>query len=459
MTAMLSNRDWFRVHSFTGVVTGLMLFLICFSGTWAVVSHELDWLANPDLRVQPGETRASWGELVDAVQAEYPEAEILWVRAPLYPVSTATALVDIDGGAMTKIHLDPYTAEVTGRSSFVDFQRFIRNFHMNLFSLGGFGIYLVSAFSVTLLVSLVAAMMFYRRWWTRFFRFRTGSGRVLLSESHKTAGLWSLWFLAVMAVTGIWYLFEIARLDFMDGKFSHAGFGASAIHEVPAPVVAEGAERLPLDALIERIRQARPDLEIKMVGPGISHAGAMYVEGDAGHVLVRSRANFVHVDASDGRTLYSQDVSDLPLYWRWSETADPLHFGDFGGLWSKAIWFVFGLALCGLILTGTWLHASRLAASRGGQARHRWPGTWAALVVTLLVLGASVHAGFDQACEVYGPTVDGVRQLPELTRGVQGLIVGWTVIMVSLILLWIALLWRPFRLVPTPRKAKQAAGA
>lgn len=458
MTALLSNRTWFRVHSFTGVITGLMLFVICFSGTWAVISHELDWLANPALRVQPGETRASWGELAQAVETTHPGAEILWLRAPMYSASTALVLVDLEGQGLVKIHVNPYTAEVTGQSSFIDFQRFIRNFHMNLFGLGGFGLYLVSAFSITLLVSLVAALFFYRRWWRRFFRFRTGTARVLLSESHKTAGLWSLWFLAVMATTGIWYLAEAARLDFVDGKFSHAGIGPSAVHAVPEPAAAPDAQGLPLDTLVAHIRQARPELDVRMVGPGISHPGALYAEGNANHVLVRSRANFVHVDAANGRILYNQDASRLPVYWRWSETADPLHFGDFGGLWSKAIWFVFGLVLCGLIFTGTWLHASRLAASNGGQARHRWPGTWAALIVTLLVLAASVHAGFDQAREAYGPTIDGVRKLPALTTGARGLIVGWIVISMSLIFLWIALLWRPLRRAPIQPKFNRAFG-
>jgi len=440
---MPANRDWFRIHSFTGVITGLMLFVICFSGTFAVVSHELDWLANPELRVQPLERRATWGELAETVENEFSDADFYSISAPLYPVSTATAEIESEHLGLTRVHLNPYTAEVTGRSSFVDFHRFIRNFHMNLFQIGGIGLYLVTLFSITLLVSLTAALLFYRRWWRRFFRFRTGNGRVLLSESHKTAGLWSLWFVALMAVTGIWYLIEAARLDFFDGKFSHAGIGPTAVNAVPAPAASPGTDRLPLDTLIERIRTARPGLDIRMVGPGISHPGALYVEGDAGHVLVRSRANFVHVDAGNGRILYNQDASRLPLYWRLSETADPLHFGDFGGLWSKSFWFVFGLVLCGLIFTGTWLHASRLATSRGGEARHRWPATWAAVTVTVVVLVASVQAGFDQAREAYGPVVDGVKQLPALTPGARALIVSWIAITVALMALWILLLWRP----------------
>lgn len=434
----MRTRTWFRVHSFTGVITGLMLFVICWSGTFAVVADELDWLVTPGLRVASGGEQMNWSEIQSAIHEWRPDAEILQLRAPLYSVSVATALVNLPYHKFVQVHVNPGTGIVTEHNSSLDLQRFFREFHRRLL-LGDVGFYIVCTFTLTLLTSMVAALCFYKRWWTRFLRFKGGSGRVFWSELHKTAGLWSLWFVLIMVVTGGWYLFEAARGDFGDGKLAYAGDAEYAVRAVPEGSAGSPTDRLPIDALVARAGALRPDLDFRRI---LFRGGAVVLAGQAGHVLVRDRANRVRLDAHTGEVLYNQRASDLPLYWRWSDTADPLHFGNFAGLVSKLIWLVFGLVLCGLILTGTLLHTRRLATGVGGRRRHRWPGTMAAVLVSLAVLAASAPSGFAQAREFYGPTVDGMRQLPALTPGVQAVIIGWVAVTLAIIAAWVVMLWR-----------------
>lgn len=452
----MTARGWFRVHSFTGVITGLLLFVICWSGTFAVVSNEIDWLVTPEARVVPpeavrgeeGPETVGWWDMVAAVEATYPEAAIIWLGAPLYPRSAAEIVIDLPTQSGVTVYVDPYTGRVQGAWSYFDAQRFFRSFHMTLFEpLGGGGLYIVCAFAVTLLVSLVASLKFYKRWWRRFLdRPRLGS-RAFLSTLHKAVGLWSLWFLIVIGVTGVWYVFEAARADFFDGKNAWAGRGDHAIHQIALPVAMPGADPsrppLPLDSLIDRARQLRPDLAITGIAP---ETAAITIEGQSRHILVRNRANSLILDSHTGAVVHDQTPRDYSLYWRWSDTADPLHFGDFAGLTSKLIWFAFGLGLSGLIFTGTLLHARRLAAEAGGDgaraSRHRWPGTAAALVVSGLLLALSIPAGFAEARLYYGPVIDGVPQLPALAPGVWWVLAVWITATLALIALWVRLLWR-----------------
>lgn len=438
-TSPMTTRAWFRIHSFTGVITGLLLFVICWSGTFTVISYEIDWLVTPEARVEVRQNRASWQAIYESVAAAFPDTRIHSLHAPNYRGTAARVFIDMPAQSSVTVFVDPYTANIRGTQSSLDAQYFLRMFHYTLFQ-GDFGFYLVCAFAITMLVSLVAALMFFGRWWRRFLKLPRGRGLAFWSELHKTAGLWSIWFLIVIGITGLWYLIEWLQYEAGIGKLSFVGTeSAYSVHTIAPLPGSEDGRSLLLDDLIARVHAIRPDLEIRAVR--FEDGGMLYVDGQASHLLVRDRANQLYLDRRTGAVLYKQTPQDYSLYWRWTDTADPLHFGDFGGLWSKVVWFVFGLVLSGLILTGTWLHTHRLARSAEGSARHRWPGTMAAILVSVGVVAASVPYGLGAARE-FGPVIDGVRQMPELAPGVAAFIIGWGIVTLLIIVAWVILLWR-----------------
>ncbi|WP_299399703.1 PepSY domain-containing protein [Pelagibius sp.] len=423
----MTSRGWFRVHSFTGVITGLLLFFVCWTGTVATVSHEIDWLVTPEARVQPDGEALGWEALVGAVKAAYPVEEIHFLTAPLYERSAAEIVVDLPEQRFVRVYVDPYTGKLQGARSAVNLQRIFRDLHRRLFIPGSAGILLVSAFGLTLLVSFITPLIFYKRWWRRFFSFRAGSPRALWSELHKLSGLWGLWFVAVIAITGVWY--GIEALKVVPGV---QGPGAAAEAEAP----------LPLDRLLASVRAARPDLRIEtIVPPGGRFGGALYAEGQTGSILVRDRANHVMVGARDGSVLTNYKAGDGGLYVRWTNTADPLHFGDFGGLVSKAIWFVFGVALSGLCLTGAYLHVLRLSRAAGRPTANRWSGMRTVLAGSLMVVLASLPLGYLRY-RAAGPVIDGTRHLPELAPGVTAFLALWVLLTLAVLLAWIVMLWR-----------------
>jgi len=360
----VTNRLWFQVHGWAGVNLGIMLFVIMFSGTLATVSHEIDWLANPALRVTPDAETVSIGTMIDAAQRALPELEPWFVYVPRNAYTAAEIQMwDPHSAEFTdsirRVYVNPYSGAVQGIGGWLTVQRTLRNFHMSL-SLPAMGLYVVGSFALVLATSVVSSLIFYKRWWQRFFVLRQHRGRrVFWSDAHRAAGLWTLWFTLLMVVTGVWYLVEQALWD--------AGKGLEDIpHATPVVDAARvpSASRPSIDELAARARAAFPELEIATIYlPGAPNEAVRFT-GHADAWLVRDRANNVFLDPVRGEVLATVRGENLPLTYRWVHTADPLHFGDFGGLATKLIWVVFGLLSSSLSLTGAYLWYRRQMRGR-----------------------------------------------------------------------------------------------
>lgn len=398
-----------------------MLFVICWSGTVAVFSHEIDWLLNPALRVAPAPAAApSWGKVVAAAQQAVPGQKVTTLLLPPGPRDAAQLWSRDEHGTITRIYVDPASAQVQGTTSYFNVQRFFRSFHMNLFfNTGAWGYLVVCSLALPLLASMVTALVFYKRWWQRWLAIKLDRGwHVFWSDLHKTSGLWSLWFVAVMALTAAWYFIEAAGI----------------VPDYPQPPRLNAtAAVLRLDDALSHVRSTWPELEVRRVTlPGGYYGDVLELEGQAGEVLVRDRANKLFVDPASGSELARQRAADLSLAARWVDTADPLHFGDFAGLGVKAVWFGFGLLLSGLCLTGAYLHVQRLKRKHAGTARR--PAVVAAYAVSALLLIASAVGGWVEIRK-YGPLVDGVRHWPVVPLPVAAFVATWGA--ATLVILWI----------------------
>lgn len=407
---------WFDWHSWIGVTAGLLLFVICWSGSIAVFSEEIDWLLNPAERVEPSGEPRSWGEWQAAVERAYPSARVDSILAPRTRESAAEIWIETTDGRTLRTYVDPFTATIVGQTSYFNIQRFFRSLHMCLFDPGGTGAgyYFVMAFSLVLLGSLVTSLMFYKRWWQRFLAWKAHANRrAFWSDTHKLAGLWSLWFIALMAITGTWYLLEFANL----------GFDYPELDPIER---AESRTLLTTDELVARARTVWPGLELtQMYLPGGYYGPVAVFHGHSESLLVRSRANVLVLNADDGVPALMRSGTHLGWPARWVDTADPLHFGNFGGLLSKTLWFFFGLLLSGLSLTGAYLHLQRQKRHRELPARST--AVTASYVISAVVL---VIATFGAVQEIgrYGE--------PSPPPGVWAFIAVWTVATVWILIAW-----------------------
>ena len=449
------TKTWFRVHSFTGIITGLLLFFICWTGTFAVISHELDWLVNPALQIEPQIRKASWGEIAEAVKKKFPEGKFEYFHKQEYNNSPYVAYGYFPDDSYRAVYINPYTLETVYTDAGFDITRFFRNLHYNLFGIGNadIGSYLVMFFGLLLFTSLISALFVYKRWWTKFFKFkRNKTGKAFWTQVHKLTGVWSIWFLFIIALTGSYYLYEKFQWDtgwLGPRKLNYVGGEKDGVLQVPNLSTDTTKSFLPLDSLVQIARQKWPELEISSIffSWPQEDTGSISLQGYAGSMfsraLIRERGNQINLDRGTGEILLKSSTSDLSPYWIVSNAADSLHFGYFGGLTTKIIWFIFGLILCGLILTGNYLHMKKLHKKHGVQ-RHGWKGTWWSVGITIIILLLTVPYGFENA-RWYGPMMEGKKQLPDLFTGVKIFIIGWLVMTLAIMAIWILKLWRATR--------------
>lgn len=133
----ISNKTLFNIHGWLGLNLGLFLFVVCFSGTFATLSGEVDWLLNEDLRIEQREAPVRWEAMYESIRASYPEGTVLGIYKNTYSGHSdhfaTVAYVGLPNGQNRKIYLDPYEGTIQGDTSFFNVQRFFRTYHRRLF--------------------------------------------------------------------------------------------------------------------------------------------------------------------------------------------------------------------------------------------------------------------------------------------------------------------------------------
>lgn len=376
-TAGARRRLWFDLHSWIGLKLSLFMTFVCLTGTLATVSQEIDWLVFPEARVTPTAQRASWGEMTAAVQRAYPQWRLESLSAAHASRFAARAVMRLPDGTRRFVWVDPYSGRVTGDTTWFNAQRILRNTHRHLMLPLEIGVPLVSALALPLLLSLISSLYIYKRWWRGFLSWpRPDRPRRLWGDVHRLAGVWSLWFIALIALTGGWYLVE-----------SLGGDAAPAAKiELPAADVPDApADAAAIDRAVAALARHWPGLQVR--GLHEVSARSLRIDGQAEAWLVRDRANAVGVDLDRGRFTGQRDGRDMGPHQRISEMADPLHFGTFGGWPVRWLWCVSGVLLTTLCATGVHLYGLRVSDALRSDARrhgrtptHRpWRRAWSGI--------------------------------------------------------------------------------
>jgi uncharacterized iron-regulated membrane protein len=381
MRPRLNRSALFAWHSWLGLLTGVFIILIGFSGSVAVFKHEIDWLVTPSLRVNSG-VPAPIDSVYASLRAGFPGGNIRSLSMPEGPRSAHEAYARDSAGRNFQAHVHPATAAITGMRPTGGYtwslQNFIRQVHVRLL-MGFWGRVFVGIFGVTLFLACLTGLYAYRNWMRALFRVRWSLGwRILVSDLHKSVGLAALIFNLLIAATG-----AVLGLENLYRKTVHDWMGiprekSPGISQSDLRVRGDSAAMLPPSRLLEIAATRFPDMRPVSIsfpsGPGKpavvhgNHPGALIADG---------RSNMA-LDPYTGSILAAVDSRRESWTSRLYDAFDPLHFGYFARGYGelseyavKALWCLLGLTPGLLSISGFWLWYSRTRKHRSAGPRSR----------------------------------------------------------------------------------------
>ena len=366
----LDRSKWFNVHSWVGVQLSILLCFVLITGTLATVSHEIDWATNNAMRVAPSSvTNMNWQAVYVSATQQSQTQHFIGIRRPTEDWFAAEVIAYDTNKQRYRMFFHPTTGEYLGEGRWYNWHVFFRMTHRHLMLPVKYGVPIISICAFLLLTSLITSFVVYRHWWKGFFRWPRKQHRKLFwSDIHRLLGTWSIWFILVISLTGIWYLLEVlgVRASYPD-RGQVVSQQAKDNRVMPSPEVFLRA--------MKTVGIEFPDLDIKTVRFPSRKNDPIIVQGQSSAILVRDRANLISFDPVSGEFLTKFRGEQLNTVARITEAVDPLHFGTFAGLPSRLLYFVFGVLLSTLAVSGTYMFAmktSRISYRQAFSKRKVW---------------------------------------------------------------------------------------
>lgn len=208
------------LHLWLGLISGLIVFVVCITGCIWVFNEEITLLLEPQNRIAKQDSPVlAPSEIKKIANQEFPDLKVSYVTYQ-QGVAANVGLGDRrKGGASLKIN--PYTGEIISKKIMkdgeVDFFRFILNGHRFLWLPYEIGRPIVNYATLIFVILLITGLVWwYPKKWNKStrnksFKIKWGASfkRINL-DLHNVLGFYSSLFLLVIALTGMvwgiqWY--------------------------------------------------------------------------------------------------------------------------------------------------------------------------------------------------------------------------------------------------------------
>lgn len=384
------------VHGWAGAMLGLLLYAVIVTGTAAVFSNEIK-LWSGGLLGMNDPLNQPLGAVLARLEAETPEEfrgdlglratpagrvhaffhtdetvnGVRRERGILYVIGPNGSVISRQEGLGNELAAnDPHTA----------LGRFYVDLHVRLHVPNPWGLILTGILGLAMLVAAVSGILMHRHLFRDIFVMRGRARLVGLRDLHSVAGTWTLPHAFVLAFTGAYLSFAIAVALPMLAKIAFKGDvremvttlnGLNVVDARPAAIA--DIDRILSDA---RQRAGAPLMSAGWENRGRADSRITVFPLPRSGDLTAMRLIY---NGSTGELIRERPIVGLKPSWGASLLGliGPVHFGNFAGWWSRAVWFALGAASAYVAWSGLNLWVRRRSDQPGWRGLGRasaWVG-------------------------------------------------------------------------------------
>lgn len=362
-----------KLHLYLGLLAGLTIFISCFTGAILTFQTEIRELTNAELYRRPhsaGKEVLPLSEIIKAVNAKLPEGQIVSVQIP--SDSSYNYVLTPSKPERTQLFVNPYDGRIVGKidKDTADIFSFMFRLHRWLLDDSKtWGKQIMGASTILFVLILISGIVY---WWPKSKRelqarlkVKTGaSRRRFWTDHHAAGGIYSVALLLVMALTGLtwsypWYragVYALFGLEAPQKKHDKDKKDKKGQHETEEPIIFDW------DTAYATLK---PKAE-----------GEQSLTLSAGKGTIARKIAFGYTRANDEYTLDKEtaQITDYlaydkkPLEMRVRTWIYIIHVGMWGGIWSKALYFIACVLGASFPLSGLYIFIKKPRKSKARRA-------------------------------------------------------------------------------------------
>jgi uncharacterized iron-regulated membrane protein len=358
------RRALFQIHLWAGVLLSLYVIVIGVSGSLLVFEDEFTAMASPHVTHYDPAHTAGIPAVLKAAQEALPQSKVFFITAPTVKEPLYRVYFEDATKHRTILMADPTSGAIFPHHGKLWIE-WVQDVHIYLL-MGDSGL-IVNGVGAAVLLLLAASGLVL--WWPGIRVWARGlkvslrhNWRRINFDLHSAIGIWMLALISWWAISGVYFAWPF--------QVAHAVNVFSTIEGMRPPVL---PPQKPAEAMAPVAPMIQKALQLSGRGSA-SFSGIAIPMSKTDNVIVyvdaRAPGDFSHRDIH----YFSQSSGHWLATWHYGQNRTigdwilwamyPLHFGTLWGWGPKVLWFLFGMSLPVLSVTGLLMYWNRFLRHR-----------------------------------------------------------------------------------------------